>query len=289
MNAKNSSNGGNVMILRKSVFFFTFFLCTLLAFAFRSSPEHELLFEKAKFTMETKGDLKQAVTLFKEIIEKYPEQRQYAAKSQFYIGLSFQKLGYAEAVKASELVLQKYADQPEQVAAARAQLAALRAEKPGGLTVTKIEGQGLWDIQAVSPDGTKLAVLDINGGQNIAVYDLVTKRRELVTHNDWSRVTDNAIWSPDGKKIAYLQIGSGILPEEKDGKITDYFLMVSTLDGKTGPIFSTEDGVPVPFDWLPDGSAVAVALVNAPRMEKVGAVTLGLVPAPGEPLRHCMT
>lgn len=259
--------------------FFTFFFGALLAFGFQSAPEHERLFEKAKFTMETKGDLKQAVALFQEIIEKYPGQRQYAAKSQFYIGLCYEKLGYAEAKKAYELVLQKYADQPEQVAAARARLAALHAEKPGGLTVTKIEG--VWGIQAVSPDGTKIAVLDINGGQNIAVYDLVTKRRELITHNDWSRVTDNAIWSPDGKKIAYLQIGSGILPEEKDGKITDYFLMVSTLDGKTGPIFSTEDGVPVPFDWLPDGSAVAVALVNAPRMEEVGGVSLGLVPAAG--------
>lgn len=254
------------MILRKSVFFFTFFLCTLLAFAFQSSPEHELLFEKAKFTMETKGDLKQAVTLFKEIIEKYPEQRQYAAKSQFYIGLCYEKLGYAEAVKAYELVLQKYADQPEQVAAARARLAALHAEKPGGLSVTKIEGpEGHFDVQTMSPDGTKIAIVVFDEGQNIAVFDLVTKRIELVTHFDWSSsVTYNAIWSPDGKKIAYKQFLG-----------YDSSLMVTTLDGKAGPILSAEKGSPVPYDWLPDGSAVVASL----KEDK--DTNLGLVPAAG--------
>jgi len=266
MNAKNSSNGGNVMILRKSVFFFTFFLCTLLAFAFQSSPEHELLFEKAKFTMETKGDLKQAVTLFKEIIEKYPEQRQYAAKSQFYIGLCFEKLGYAEAVKAYELVLQKYADQSEQVAAARARLAALHAEKPGGLSVTKIERPGgPFDVQTMSPDGTKIAIVVFDEGQNIAVFDLVTKRIELVTHFDWrSSVTYNAIWSPDGKKIAYKQFLG-----------YDSSLMVTTLDGKARPILSAETGSQGLYDWLPDGSAVVASL----KEDK--DTNLGLVPATG--------
>ncbi|UCE22461.1 MAG: PD40 domain-containing protein, partial [Candidatus Aminicenantes bacterium] len=239
------------------------------------------LFERALYLEETKGDLEKAIEVYKQVVKKFPDERATAAKAQLHIGLCYEKLGYAEAVKAYELVLQKYSDQPEQVAVARARLAALRTEKPGGLTVTKIEGQGLWNIQAVSPDGTKIVLLDINGGQNIAVYDLVTKRRELVTHNDWNRVTDNATWSPDGKKIAYLQIGSGILPEEKDGKSTDYFLMISTLDGKTRPIFSTKKGVPLPFDWLPDGSAVAVILVNAPRMEEVEGFSLGLVPAAG--------
>ena len=251
---------------RKSVFFIVLLLSSLLAFAFQSSPEHELLFEKAKFTMETKGDLKQAVTLFKEIIEKYPEQRQYAAKSQFYIGLCFEKQGYAEAVKAYELVLQKYADQPEQVAAARARLAALRAKEPGGLTVTKIEGpESHFDVQPLSPDGTKIAIVVFDEGQNIAVYDLVTKRIELVTHFNWSSsLTYNAIWSPDGKKLAYKQFLG-----------YDSSLMVTTLDGKAGPILNAEKGSPGLYDWLPDGSAVVASL----KEDK--DTNLGLVPAAG--------
>lgn len=265
------------MISRKPVFFFTLLLCAFMAFGLQSTPEHKLLFEKAKFTMETKGDLKQAVTLFKEIIEKYPEQRQYAAKSHFYIGLCYEKLGYSEAVKAYELVLQKYPDQTEQVAAARARLAALRTEKPGGLTVTKIEGpEGHFDVQPLSPDGTKMAVVVFNEGQNIAVYDLVTKRIESVTHLDWRNVTYNAIWSPDGKKIAYLQYGHPTSTSLKDSIL----LMVSTLDGKTRPIFSTEEGIPRPIDWLPDGSAVVASLAVSPQEELEG-INLGLVPAAG--------
>ncbi|NOR13379.1 MAG: tetratricopeptide repeat protein [Candidatus Aminicenantes bacterium] len=250
-------------------------------FAAQRSQSADVLLGAALHQEEVEGDYEAAIETYKKLLAEYPNNRPLAAQAQLRIGLCYEKLGLVEAEKAYELVLQKYADQPKQVAVAQARLAAMRTEEPEGLTVTKIEGQGVRGIQAVSPDGTKIAVLDINGGQNIAVYDLVTKRLELVTHNDWSRVTDNAIWSPDGKKIAYLQIGSGILPEEKDGKSTDYFLMVSTLDGKTRPIFSTEDGVPVPFDWLPDGSAVAVTLVNAPRMEEVEGVSLGLVPATG--------
>jgi Tol biopolymer transport system component len=269
MNAKNSSNGGNVMNPRKTMLFITVFFCALLAFGFQSAPEYELLFEKAKFTMETKGDLKQAVVLFQEIIEKYPQQRQYAAKSHLYIGLCYEKLGYSEAVKAYELVLEKYADQPEQVAAARARLAALRAEKPRGLTLTKIEGPAdqYLETQALSPDGTKMAGVVFNEGQNIAVYDLVTKRIETVTHLDWINVTYFAIWSPDGKKIAYQQYG---LPNSQTASI---YLMVSTLDGQAEPIFSTEKGTPVPYDWLPDGSAV-VATLQEGEDTNLGLVTI---------------
>lgn len=250
---------------RKSVFFIVLLLWTFLAFGLQSSPEHKLLFEKAKFTMETKADLKQAISLFKEIIEKYPEERQYAAKSLFYIGLCHEKLGHSEAVKAYEQLLQKYADQPEQVTAARARLTALRAEKPAGLTLTKIQGpEGRYiEPMSMSPDGTKLASVDFTKGQNIAVFDLVTHRLELVTHFDWDNVTYFPVWSPDGTKIAYVQYG------------TPTSIMASTLDGKAQLLYSSKESDPRPQDWLPDSSAVIVALIKGEDR------SLGLVPAVG--------
>ena len=46
-----------------------------------------MLFEKAKYTMETKGDLMGAIKLFNHIIGKYTKEREYAAKAQLRIGI----------------------------------------------------------------------------------------------------------------------------------------------------------------------------------------------------------
>jgi Tol biopolymer transport system component len=249
--------------------------------AAQSSQSAEALLGAALHQEEVEGNYEAAIETYKKLLVQYPDNRPLAAQAQLRIGMCYEKLGYAEAVKAYELVLQKYADQPEQVAEARDRLAALRVEKPAGLTVTKIEfpeGQ-YFEAQSLSPDGTKMAGLVYDEGQNIAVYDLVTKRVEPITH--LSRMTNNAIWSPDGKEIAFSQIGAGGIPEKKEGKIENLFLMVSTLEGKTRSIFSTEADLPIPLAWLPDGSAVVAYVVLAPWTKEVKGMNLGLVPATG--------
>ncbi|MBN2266190.1 MAG: tetratricopeptide repeat protein, partial [Candidatus Aminicenantes bacterium] len=73
---------------------------TYTASALQNSSQHKVLFEKAKFTMETKGDLKGAIDLFEEIIKKYPNERDYAAKSLYLIGICYEKLGERQAQQA---------------------------------------------------------------------------------------------------------------------------------------------------------------------------------------------
>jgi Tol biopolymer transport system component len=251
--------------------------------ASRGSQSADVILGNALHQEEVEGNYEAAIETYKKLLAQFPDNRPLAAQAQLRIGMCYEKLGHAEAVKAYELVLQKYGDQSEQVAAAQARLAALRVETPGGLTVTKIElpESQHFEVHALSPDGTKMAGLVFGEGQNIAVYDLATRRVEPVTHLDWSRVTENAIWSPDGKEIVYLQIGSGGLPDNKEGLIENLFLMVSSLDGKARPIFSKKDSLPIPLDWLPDGSAVVACLVVAPGVEGVEGMDLGLVPATG--------
>ncbi|MGD8540198.1 MAG: tetratricopeptide repeat protein, partial [Candidatus Aminicenantes bacterium] len=252
-------------------------------FTAQGSQSAEVLLGAALHQEEVEGNYEAAIETYKKLLAEFPNNRPLAAQAQLRIGMCYEKLGYAEAVKAYELVLQKYADQPEQVAAARDRLAALRVEKPAGLTVTKIElpEDPYFEVQSLSPDGTKMAGLVYGKGQNIAVYHLVTKRIKSITHLDWSRVTNNAIWSPDGKEIVYLQIGSGGIPKNKEGKIENLFLMASTLEGKTRSIFSTEADLPIPLTWLPDGSAVVAYVVLAPWMIEVKGMNLGLVSATG--------
>ncbi|MCJ7580368.1 MAG: hypothetical protein MUP98_07520, partial [Candidatus Aminicenantes bacterium] len=74
------------MCSKKILFLFVVLLVLSMGFGFQSSQDHKVLFEKAKFTMETRGDLQEAIKLFSEILEKFPDEREYAAQSQLYIG-----------------------------------------------------------------------------------------------------------------------------------------------------------------------------------------------------------
>jgi hypothetical protein len=57
-------------------------LVGLIIGAQNAPQDHKLLFEKAKFAMETKGDLQGAIKLFQEIVTKYPKEKEYASKAQ---------------------------------------------------------------------------------------------------------------------------------------------------------------------------------------------------------------
>jgi TolA-binding protein len=106
------------MSFKKTFILIPFILFIFIASGFQNSSEHKVIFEKAKFTMETKGDLKGAIKLFEEIIKKYPDEREYAAKSQLYIGLCYEKLGMKQAKqaqKAFQKVIDNYPEQAEVV------------------------------------------------------------------------------------------------------------------------------------------------------------------------------
>ena len=233
--------------------------------ALQGSQSADVILGNALHQEEVEGNYEAAIETYKKLLGQFPDNRPLAAQAQLRIGMCYEKLGHTEAIKAYELVLQKYADQPEQVAAAQARLAALRVEKPRELSVTRILGpEYQFDIQTMSPDGTKIAVVVIGEGQNIAVYDRVTKRTEHVTHFDWDQVTYNAIWSPDGKKVAFQQMMG-----------FNSSVLVSTLDGEAKLIFSVKRGNPVLYDWLPDGSAVVASL------DKDKVANLVLIPVTG--------
>jgi len=107
----------------------TIFLATLIftASGFQNSSDHKVLFEKAKYTMETKGDLNGAIKLFEEIIQKYPDEREYAAKSQLYIGICYEKLGLEQAQQAYRDVINKFSEQEQEVARAKERISRLEA------------------------------------------------------------------------------------------------------------------------------------------------------------------
>lgn len=245
-----------ITIIPLIAIFFAAFIFT--AYAFQNSSEHKVLFEKAKFTMETKGDLSAAIELFEEIIEKYPKEREYAAKSQYYIGLCYEKLGLKEAEKAFQKVISDFPEQQEAVKLAREKLSLLpdaRAalQKGGG----EFQIRKVWDAEidtwlgSPSYDGKYLIYESEQDFLSLRVRDLVKGENRLLTHNkSWFDAENcySSIFSPDGSQIACAcQI--------KDRLIQ---LRIVNLDGTSTRIL--RDGKDVldqlPFGWTSDGKQI---------------------------------
>jgi Tol biopolymer transport system component len=178
------------------------------ASALQNSSQHKVLFEKAKFTMETKGDLKGAIGLFEEIIKKYPNERDYAAKSQLYIGMCYEKLGQEQASraqKAFEKVVENYPEQAEAVKVANEKLAIIARVRPlvaKGAGEFGIRKLGRFDGQAVSSDGRLIAYVDWESRPDVAVMELGTGEKRRLTNVDKGFV-DLMVFSPDSRRLAF--------------------------------------------------------------------------------------
>ncbi len=264
---KRPTGGSNMRKnLKKGWALIGFSAFVIAAFGFQSTPDHKVLFEKAKYTMESKGDLQEAIKLFNEIIAKFPEEREYAARSQFLIGECYEKMGKSSAIEAYERVEKNYADQTELVSAARSRLTSLQARKSDIVTVTTLStGYPYLEAGTLSPDGMRMAGVSYETGQNIAVMNVGENKVTQVTQFGWNQEggwTYYPVWSPDGKEIAFM-FGGYKKPVE---------LRTTTLDGKQRTLYTcAKDESIQPQEWLPTGEAILCGLYRS------DGFTLGLV------------
>lgn len=248
----------------------------LTAYGFQTSPEYKILFEKAKFTMETKGDLNGAINLFNEIIKKYPKEREYAAKSQLYIGICYEKLGVTEARKAYEKVVNDYTDQAEVVVQAKDRLGALigssttpgklmskgRNDEDYQLLFRKLDYPHLNSPYArLSPDGSKLAYVVYSGNlpKRIDILDIGSGKEKVLVESGAGSLSD-FVWSPKCDKIAYT----------KDDKE----LLVRNIDGSDSHILIKDSlNVIYPTDWSRNGDKIICYFEGDDQKVKIGTVT----------------
>ena len=76
-----------------------------------------------------------------------------------------------------------------------------------GKTVRKVGEPGLYDLPALSPDGTRVAVVRSDPATNnvdIWSIDMSTGKGTAITNDEDQDITP--IWSPDGKQILYVSI-----------------------------------------------------------------------------------
>jgi len=182
-----------------------------------SQQTAEQLFEKALYMEEAAGDLEQAIDLFQQILEDFPDNREFAAKSLLHLGICYEKQGLKKARGTYQDVINKYPDRQGEVALAKERLNRLLAmqEVPAKPTFRQIRipTEVSWNI-ALSPDGQsillvydkKLWRMPLSGTLG---PDLPGKPRHINTENvpvEWSGLA----WSADGKWIAF----NDILPQD---------------------------------------------------------------------------
>ena len=99
--------------MKKRNIFVGIFIPLLVVFvlAFQSSDDLKILYEKAKYTMETKGDLQEAINIYKQIVDNDNADRSLRAKAQLHIGICWEKMGKDEAQKAYQHIIREFADQ----------------------------------------------------------------------------------------------------------------------------------------------------------------------------------
>jgi Tol biopolymer transport system component len=179
----------------------------------------EELYQKAVQLETVKGELEQAIGVYKSIVSKYPDNQPLAAKSLLRMGRCYEKLGKDEAKKAYERIIEEYASQPDVVAEARARLAALSSSTVAGASPAarllfsnkdsssaRISSPGLI---APSPDGRRVAFLHKHAEERaVWVRDLETGDEEQVVAGQPPVEYSSVLWSPDGKRLAIRQDNS---------------------------------------------------------------------------------
>src|SRR5262249_12660129 len=96
----------------------------------------EKKYQQAVELFESKGDVKGAIKLFDEV-SKSPD-RNLAARSLFYLGECYEKLGQDGAQKAYERLVREFADQGDVTAKARTRLAAIGKPAEMGVVARRI-------------------------------------------------------------------------------------------------------------------------------------------------------
>ena len=87
----------------------------------------EELLPQAIQLQEVKGELEEAINLYQLILDQYPEKEKICAKATLNMGICYEKLGSEHARQAYRDVIDKYAEQEDEVALARVRITRLDA------------------------------------------------------------------------------------------------------------------------------------------------------------------
>lgn len=225
------------------------------------------LFQKALRLETNEGKWSEAIGIYRQILEQFPDNRELAAEAQFRIGMCYERLGKEEAQNAYQAVIQGYGEQKAVVAKARDRLSRLARpeespEEPEGIRIQQVLTKPGTDfLGSISPDGRFLAHIYWGEG-DLAIRDLATGEDRLLTHEadaDKGFAMD-PVFSKDGKRIAYAWWNSGH---------THDLFIIDVNDPKPRRLYRREGEHVGPAAWLSD----EILVFNRMRFEtRIGQV-----------------
>lgn len=241
-----------------AIFILVFICCLLTAYS-QSTKDVKILYYRGQHLEEVKGELAEAIMVYRQVLEQFPDERNFAARALLRIGICYKKMGDQKAQQAFQRIIQEFADQPEIAAEAQTRLQVLL--RPERL----IAGEGMVSRQvwadhqtevsgSISPDGRYLSFVNWYTG-DLHVRDIVTGINRNLTNNPSGSLdfAINARWSPDGKKIAYYW---NVRPYAD--------LRIVGMDGSEPRVLLHKNLVNAILvgGWSPDGNLISVCIKN---------------------------
>jgi Tol biopolymer transport system component len=276
--------------MKQKLFVFIVFIL-ILAFASSASLQQsaEQLYQSGIYKEEVEGQLEKAIEIYQTIVKQFPGNREIAAKAQLHIGLCYEKLGFKEAEKAFQKVVENYPEQAEAVKVAKEKLSLiLKAQAMVEKGDKEFKIKQVWtgpdvDINGkISPNGKYLSYVDWSTG-DLAVLEIETgKKRRLTNKGPWTKSSDFALfstWSPDSVQVAYEWITQNITDLRNVGRFTGggfIDLRIIGLDGsKHRVLFQDENIVYLhPIDWSSDGKYILTGFSRKDQTNHIGLISI---------------
>jgi serine/threonine-protein kinase len=106
----------------------------------------------------------------------------------------------------------------------------------------------------ISPDGTKVALtIDDNGKRDIWIWDIVRETMSRLTFDEHSAY---AIWTPDGRRIAFAKRGAAV------ATLTDLYWKAADGTGEEEKLGSGKNRELLPWSWSGDRNTLALFEVD---------------------------
>jgi Tol biopolymer transport system component len=228
-----------------------------------SSPA-EVLLQAAEQKEIVEGDLRAAIRIYEQVVNRKGAARAVVAKALLHIGSCYERLGSGEARKAYERVAQQFADQTVAAAEAHKRLSALESPARQSMNSAMLQHRLPFSPEAfyVQSDGKLVVYVDAESGDLVATEMAGTHRRILKRAGAGESIL-LPLLSTDSRKVAFtIDVGS------------HFNLGVMNTDGSGfHTILSGPEGTyQRPAGWTRDSTAVLVTEIkpNENRLLKVG-------------------